>query len=150
IEPIFQRACVTCHGPQKQRGGLRLDNGELAAQGADSGPVIRPGKAAESRLLRVVAGLDPEGRMPPQGGPRLRPAEAGKLRAWIDQGAVWPMQAAASRAVTSTHWAFQPVRRPDLPRVQQAGWVRNPIDAFILARLEREGLTPSPEADRVT
>jgi mono/diheme cytochrome c family protein len=150
IEPIFQRACVSCHGAQKQHGGLRLDSGEAARKGSNSGPVLVPGKAASSRLLHVVAGLDPDTPMPPRGKAPLSAAEVGKLRAWIDQGAVWPERPTAGKPITSGHWAFQPIRRPEPPRVRQAGWVRNPIDAFILARLEKEGIAPSPQADRVT
>jgi hypothetical protein len=150
IEPIFQRACVACHGSEKQRGGLRLDHGTFALQGSDSGPVILPGKATESRLLRVVAGLDPEVRMPPKERPPLSAADIGKLRAWIDQGALWPKQGLAQRIAGSAHWAFQPIRRSELPRGKRTAGVRNPIDAFIRARLEQEGISPSPEADRAT
>jgi mono/diheme cytochrome c family protein len=150
IEPIFKRACVTCHGAEKQRGDLRLDDGEHARQGSNAGPVLVAGKAVESRLLHVVAGLDPEVKMPPKEKPPLTPAEIGKLRAWIDQGAVWPKSSATIAAARSDHWAFQLVKKPAIPAVKQTAWVRNPIDAFVLARLEKENIAPSPEAERVT
>jgi hypothetical protein len=154
IEPIFQRACVSCHGPHKQRGGLRLDDGPLALKGGNSGAVIVPGKGAGSRLVRLVSGLDPELRMPPEGKPPIASDEVAKIRAWIDQGALWPARLAATTQAASKHWAFQPVRRPPLPafapgRLQESGR-RNPIDAFIRARLDKEGMSPSAEADRTT
>src|SRR6185369_16901123 len=86
--------------------------------------------------------------MPPSGDP-LTPKEVGLLRAWIDQGAEWPDDA-PNGTTASQHWSFQPVKRVPLPPVKNRAWVKNPIDAFILARLERAGIKPSPEADRVT
>lgn len=151
IEPILQRACISCHGPDKQRSGLRLDNGPAAMKGSNSGPVIQPGKGDQSRLLHVVAALDPEVLMPPKEKPALTKVEIAKIRAWIDQGASWPKtEGTASKTPTSNHWAFQPIRRPALPKVKQKGWVRNPIDSFILERLEKEKIKPTPEADRST
>jgi mono/diheme cytochrome c family protein len=141
VQPILARNCVVCHGPGKQRGGLRLDDGTAALKGGNSGLVLVPGKAAESRLLRLVAGLDPDLKMPPRGKEPLSASEVALLRTWIDQGADWPKTA---------HWAFQPVRRPVPPKVAGAAWVRNDIDRFILSRLEAEKVAPSPEADRVT
>jgi hypothetical protein len=151
IQPLFVRACLKCHAADKQRGGLRLDDAAAALQGSNSGPVLKPGDAAHSRLLHVVAGLDPDVKMPPT-GPPLTADEIGRLRAWIDQGAPWPKDAATAttQGPQSSHWAFQPPRRPPLPRVANQAWVRNPIDAFVLARLEAERLTPAPEADRTT
>jgi mono/diheme cytochrome c family protein len=149
VRPIFARSCVTCHGPDKQRGGLRFDHGPAALKGGNSGPVIVKGDSAGSVLVQLVAGLDPDRPMPPKGD-RLTAAEIGRLRAWIDQGADWPVDASQAAAGKSSHWSFQPIRRPPVPAVKGAGWVRNPIDVFVLARLEKEGLQPSPEADRVT
>jgi hypothetical protein len=149
IQPIFAARCLSCHVAGKEKGGLRLDDGAEAMLGGNSGTVIVPGKSADSRLIHVVAGTDPDTRMPPKGP--LSAAEVGKLRAWIDQGARWPRQATATTMTKrSDHWAFQPIRRPELPRVRQADWPRNGIDYFILARLEKEGIAPSPQADRVT
>ncbi|MCI0641000.1 MAG: PSD1 and planctomycete cytochrome C domain-containing protein [Gemmataceae bacterium] len=150
IEPIFARSCVPCHGPEKQRSGLRLDAGAFALQGGNSGKVIVPGQADKSRLLHLVAGLDPELRMPPLENPALSPLEVSKLRKWIDQGAQWPKSVAANDSSKSKHWSFQPIRRLQLPKVKNPGWVRNPIDAFVLAKLEKENIKPSPEAERTT
>jgi hypothetical protein len=150
IEPILVRSCQSCHGPKKQRGGLRLDNAEEALLGGNSGPVLAPGAALKSKLLRVVAGLDPDLKMPPEGNKPLTAQEVGLLRAWIDQGARWPRQDQVVARRTSDHWAFQPIRRPIPPALHSPEWVRNPLDAFVLARLEKEGYQPSPPADRAT
>jgi hypothetical protein len=151
IQPIFARSCLSCHDVRKQRGGLRLDQADAARRGGDSGPVIKPGDAAQSRLVRVVSGLDPELKMPPQGKAPLDARQIELIRAWIDQGAKWPEAAATkTQAVRSNHWAFQPVRRSSPPSVRMQTWLRNDIDRFILARLEKEGLAPAPEADRAT
>ncbi|HUQ94257.1 MAG TPA: PSD1 and planctomycete cytochrome C domain-containing protein [Bryobacteraceae bacterium] len=154
IEPLLRKRCHACHGSVTQMSGLRLDLKEAALKGGDSGAVILPGKSAESRLIRLVAGLEDKKVMPPA-GPRLTPAEVGLLRAWVDQGAKWPdaPQTAAGAAggkARPSHWAFQPVSRPQPPSVRSAAWARNPIDRFVLARLEREGIEPSAEADRRT
>jgi mono/diheme cytochrome c family protein len=149
IRPLFAERCHTCHGAEKQKGGLRLDRKTDALAGGDSGKVIIPGKSAESLLIKNVTGLDPDNIMPPKGkGEPLTKTEIGLLRAWIDAGAPWPDEALA--AGKSTHWAFQPPIRPDLPQIKNREWLRNPIDRFVLARLERENITPSPEADRAT
>jgi mono/diheme cytochrome c family protein len=150
VRPLFAARCVNCHNADKQKAGLRLDDGPAALAGGDSGAVIVPGKSASSRLVHVVAGTDPDMKMPPK-GPALTTAEVGKLRAWIDAGAKWPATStAAAGRRTSSHWAFQPLARPALPAVKKNAWVRTPIDRFVLARLEKEGIAPSPEADRVT
>jgi hypothetical protein len=151
IQPIFTRACLSCHCGGKQKGGLRLDDRQAAMKGSNSGPIIRPGDAASSRLLVLVAGLDPDLKMPPRGA-ALTSAEIARLRAWIEQGARWPQEAGmtSSGQSQSGHWAFQPMRRPPLPVVAQTAQVRNPIDVFLQARLEAEKIAPSPEADPVT
>src|SRR5688500_1727654 len=91
IQPLLQKNCYSCHGPEHQEGGLRLDHKKRALDGGDSGAEIVPGKSAESRLVRLAAGTDEEfGVMPPEGkGTRLTAAEVGLIRAWIDQGATW-------------------------------------------------------------
>jgi hypothetical protein len=150
VRPILATACLSCHGPDKQRGGLRLDDGTAALRGGNGGAVIKPGDATGSRLLALVAGLDPEGRMPPKEKPSLTEEQVGVLRAWIEQGASWPRAEVAAAVTHSSHWAYQPVRRPAVPAVKDASKVRDPIDAFVLARLEKEGIAPSPAADRNT
>jgi hypothetical protein len=151
IRPILVRACQKCHGAEKQKGGLRLDDGAEALKGANSGPVIKPGDARHSRLLHLVAGLDPDLKMPPR-GPALTVAEVGRLRAWIDQGAKWPAEpvTAAGVGLKSRHWAFLPPKHRPAPEVANRNWVRNDIDAYVLARLEAEKIAPSPQADQVT
>ncbi len=150
VRPILQKKCIACHGPAQQMNGLRLDDGESALRGGYSGAAIVPGKSADSRLVARISS-DKEGvRMPPAGD-RLTAAEIAALRRWIDEGARWPASAkpvAATRK--NSHWSFQPVVRPAPPGVKNREWIRNPIDAFVLARLEKEGLAPSPEAPSAT
>jgi hypothetical protein len=139
IRPILSDNCFTCHGPdEKQRQArLRFDIREGAFAKAG---VIVPGAAARSKLIQRVTATDPALRMPPpESGHTLTDKQIELLRRWIDEGAKW-----------ETHWAYLPPKRPALPTVNHTAWPRNEIDHFILARLEREGLKPSPEADRVT
>lgn len=155
IQPLFRERCSTCHGGEQESSGLRLDRKVDALRGGYSGPVIVPGVSAESKLIRLVAGIDGDLRMPPVGD-RLTPQQIGLLRAWIDQGAVWPEAdggSASDKLETqsrSTHWALQPLARPVPPATQNREWPRNQIDSFVLARLDRAGVSPSPEADRAT
>jgi len=139
IRPILSDHCFACHGPDEnqRKARLRFDNKE----GAFAKPgVIVPGDAAKSRLIQRVAAKDPAMRMPPQDfGHALTDKQIELLRRWIDEGAKW-----------ETHWAYLPPKHPELPKLSNAAWPRNPIDHFILARLEREGLKPSPEADKAT
>ncbi|HMC26907.1 MAG TPA: PSD1 and planctomycete cytochrome C domain-containing protein [Verrucomicrobiae bacterium] len=149
IQPIFAEHCLACHGPKKQEAEFRLDAKDIALKGGELGTAILPGKSAESLLIRLVAEAQP-GKFMPKKGERLTSEQIGLLRAWIDQGAVWPDSASVKTVDPRKHWAFKPPVRPTEPKVKNSGWVRNPIDSFILSRLEREGLQPSPEADRVT
>ncbi|MGE0131538.1 MAG: PSD1 and planctomycete cytochrome C domain-containing protein [Blastocatellales bacterium] len=156
IRPIFAARCVGCHGEKKQSGGLRLDARAFAMRGGQSGPVIVAGKGAESRLYHRVATKHDDERMPPA-GPRLTVAEVALLKSWIDAGAVWPetnTDRAAMRDKRLDHWAWQPIKRPAIPPATKfrnpQSTTRNPIDAFISARLAQAGLAMSPEADRRT
>lgn len=150
VQPIFQSRCLGCHGAEKQRSGLRLDLREAALKGGDSQkPAIVPGKSEDSLLLRMVSGREEGSRMPPKGDP-LSEVQVRLLRDWINQGAKWPDVAGAGKLPGADHWAFRPVARPAVPAVKKPDWVRNSVDAFILARLETAGLAPSPEADRRT
>ena len=146
IQPIFQTSCYGCHGPNKQMAGLRLDSNKSALA-----KVIVPGKAGESELYRRIAGIGDQARMPMK-GEALKPEQIALIKAWIDQGAEWPEESAIRnpQSAIKKHWAFIPPSRPALPEVKNRSWIKTPIDRFILARLEKEGLTPSPEADRVT
>jgi len=150
VRPILETRCYSCHGPKKQKAGLRLDEKASAFRGGSDGiEAIRPGQSAQSELYRRVASLDPEQRMPLDSQP-LGPDQVGILRAWIDQGARWPDDQSGAGGKARSHWAFRPPVRPNVPAVRTQEWARNPIDRFILARLEAEGLAPSPAADRPT
>ncbi len=151
VEPVFRQKCYACHGPAQVMSGLRLDRREAALAGGYSGKVIIPGKSADSKLIQMVSGVKLGAIMPPV-GERLTPEQVNALRTWIDEGAVWPaMPEAKSEARSkSSHWAFKPPRRVEPPAVRGRSFVRNPIDAFILAKLEAEGIQFSPEADRYT
>ena len=149
VRPILARACVGCHGPEKQKGGLRLDRKDAAMAGGDNGRALLAGKAAESDLIARVRGDVAETAMPPKGD-RLSAAEVGTLARWIDQGATWPDPTGPDAAPTSSHWAFRPVVRPSVPTAKNPSWVRNPIDGFVASRLDAMHIAPSPEADRPT
>ena len=142
IRPILSEGCFNCHGPNEgtRQAGLRFDvpEGPTSDRGRYGGPVIIPGDADESLLLHRVTEENERARMP-RGRAALRPEQIDTLRRWIDQGAEY-----------QDHWAFIPPERAPAPSVGDAEWPRNPIDRFILARLEDEGLTPSDEADRAT
>jgi mono/diheme cytochrome c family protein len=143
IYPILQRSCLECHGPEKQKGKLRLDSRAAVMKGGTNGPALIAGKASESELYRRIALAKGADGVMPNRGELLSAEQIAKVRDWINQGATWPDQVVASK-----HWAYvQPVR-PALPAIQDRSWPRTPIDYFIRARLEKEGLTPSPEADR--
>ncbi len=151
VQPIFAKACYACHGPEKQRGGLRLDLRQPALEGSNAGPVLVAKNLQKSRLLHTVAGLDAEMQMPPKGRTALTPSEIGTLRAWIEQGLDWPETAAGSvTKAASTHWAYQPLTPPALSMVKHAAWPISDLDRIILARLEKEKIAPSPAADRAT
>src|SRR3954449_6294937 len=146
IKSIFTSRCKACHGVLKQEAGLRLDTGALARKGGDSGKVIIPGKSAASPLMMRITSDDPAERMP-QEGELLTAQQIAALRQWIDEGANSPADEKAERDPRE-HWSFRPIVRPPVPQVSNAGWVRNPIDAFIAANHERKGLSPQIEATR--
>ena len=148
VQPIFVKSCYGCHGAKKQMGGLRLDSKTPAFAGGQSGRSIQPANAAESILYQRVAGIGDQARMP-MGG-KLDAEQIATIRKWIDQGAAWPDSTGTEVTATKKHWAYIPPQRPVAPAVSNPRWMVNPIDSFILARLDKEGLKPSPEADRVT
>ena len=151
VQPIFERSCIKCHGADKQKGGYRLDVKSDALTGGDEfAPNIRPGKSAESPLILFVAGLDPDMKMPAKGDPLTR-EEIGVLRAWIDQGAIWPDSASVAKKDPLDWWSLKPLVRPAVPEVRsQQSAVSHPVDAFIRAKLFEKGLALSPAADRRT
>jgi mono/diheme cytochrome c family protein len=149
VRPIFRRHCYECHGPDRSRAELRLDRKDRALAGGVSGAVIKPGDSEHSRLVHRIAGLGDEPRMP-RGRDPLDAADIAVIRAWIDQGAVWPDEVAADAPEFARHWAYVPPVRSEPPSGRNSQWARNAIDRFILARLDKEGLQPSPEAPRET
>jgi mono/diheme cytochrome c family protein len=149
IQPLFAAHCADCHAGDSRESGLRLDRRRDALAGGDSGKVILPGKPDESLLVKYVTGADPEKVMPPEGD-RLSADQIFLLKSWIAQGANWPDAAAGPVDAAADHWAYRPVVRCDPPAVADTALVRNSIDAFVQARLEAQGIAPSPEADRYT
>jgi len=145
VYPILLRSCVECHGPSKQKGKLRLDSRDAVLRGGRSGPAVVPGKAEQSEVYRRIALARGDADVMPDRGEPLPAVQVALIRQWIDQGAAWPDNVQAAR-----HWAYAKPIRPVLPALADARWPRQPIDHFILARLEKEGLRPSPEADRAT
>ncbi|EEF58792.1 PSD1 and planctomycete cytochrome C domain-containing protein [Pedosphaera parvula] len=150
IQPLFAKHCYECHGESKQKSGLRFDSKESALRGGESGkPAIVAGKSAESDLIKRVTSKDPDEVMPAK-GEKLTAEQVALLRNWIDQGANWPEELSKKVANKQKHWAFVPPVKHELPKVSDTKWGRGPVDAFILARLEKEKLRPSPEADKAT
>jgi mono/diheme cytochrome c family protein len=149
IRPILAARCYQCHGPDLQQSGLRLDSLAAILKGSANGSVVVPSDSEKSPLLRHILGLE-RPRMP-YGAPPLSSGEIELIRQWIDQGAPGPDSTAPlASAKPVKHWAYVKPVQPDVPKVQDAGWCRNPIDNFVLARLEKEGLRPSPEASKET
>jgi mono/diheme cytochrome c family protein len=152
VRPLLIQHCVKCHGPEKQKGGLRLDTRAGWQTGGEHGPAIKPGKPDESLLMRAVRGADGAEQMPPGG--KLSAVEIAALEQWVKDGAVDPRDSGPARlgGMTSAEarkwWSFQPVVRPALPKTRSP--TANPIDSFIVAKLEAKGLKLSPPADRRT
>ncbi|HEX3657362.1 MAG TPA: PSD1 and planctomycete cytochrome C domain-containing protein [Pirellulales bacterium] len=149
INPLLKRSCLECHSAKRTEGELRLDVREKALAGGASGPVIVSGKPDSSELVRRISRPAGDDEIMPSRGAPLAAAEIELIRTWIRQGAVWP-----DHVQSATHWAYVRPVRPKVPKLsnnsQQRAWVRSPIDALVLARLQRAGLHPSPEADRAT
>jgi len=143
IRPILSDNCFKCHGPDDQHrmANLRLDLREGGAYAArPKGALLVPGDSAKSILYQRVSHADKNRRMPPPNAElKLNDKQIQLIKEWVDEGAKW-----------ETHWAFVAPKRPEVPAVKTAGWVKNPIDNFVLAKLETESLKPSGEADRVT
>ena len=142
VRPILSDNCFACHGPDDKHrmANLRLDTEEGLFAERGSYRIVAAGDPAKSRLLARISAATPATRMPPlQAGTTLTEAQIATVRKWVEQGAKW-----------ERHWAFVPPQRPAMPAVRNEKWARNPIDRLVLARLEREGLKPSPEADRAT
>ncbi len=161
VQSILERNCLKCHGPEKQRGGLRLDVRESVLAGGDSGePAVVPGKVESSALIDRVSSDKDDRRMPPR-GTRLSVDEVSLLRRWVADGASWPTAAKGATAnpgrpemvVTAAdrdHWSFRQLRPISPPGTTGAGALSNPIDAFLNNARQAKNLTPAPEADRLT
>src|SRR5205809_49906 len=159
IRPLLVENCHRCHGADKKpKANLRLDSRAAMLKGGDRGPALVPGEPDKSLLVKAVGYQDPDLRMPPKS--RLADAQIADLTAWIKMGAPWP-EADAGRGATTIvkdfnlqerrkHWAFQPIKRTAPPEVRQRDWPLNPVDRFILAKLEANGLTPVHQADKRT
>ena len=137
IQPILAKRCFACHGPDKAEGGLRLNQKESALSKQESGKqAVVPQKIEQSELIRRVISTDDSERMPPEGQP-LTSAQIDLLKRWIEHGAEW-----------NEHWAFLPPEASAPPTVKNVAWVTNPIDAFVLHKLEQAGLNPADPADK--
>ncbi|WP_186754141.1 PSD1 and planctomycete cytochrome C domain-containing protein [Echinicola salinicaeni] len=136
VRPIINSKCITCHGGVKQSGEFSLLFEEEALAATKSGhPAIIPGDADGSEMIKRILDQDPEQRMPPE-GPALSKEEVDILKRWINQGAEW-----------EDHWSFVAPEKPEVPEVDMEAWEKNPIDHFVLEKMEEKGLSPSPQAD---
>ena len=158
VAPVFAEKCVKCHSATdgKVKGGLALETREGLSKGGDNGPVIVAGNPDKSVLMQRILSKDPDEKMPPKGDD-LSPQQVQDVMAWIRAGAVDPRTAptkAPSLSETASkakaHWAFQPISKPVVPTVNDRAWVRTPIDAYVLALLERNGMKPNGMADKPT
>jgi Protein of unknown function (DUF1553)/Protein of unknown function (DUF1549)/Planctomycete cytochrome C len=149
VQRIFVASCQGCHNDKTRASGLTLTSRESVLTGGNRGPAVKPGAPSESLLIQAVEQTG-DLKMPPGG--KLGSDRIAIIRQWIEGGAVWPTDGASATAKRkgANWWAFQPVRRTDPPSVSDAAWARTPIDRFILARLEKEHLKPSPEASKET
>jgi Protein of unknown function (DUF1553)/Protein of unknown function (DUF1549)/Planctomycete cytochrome C len=156
VRPILVDQCIKCHGPKKQSSGLRLDSREAALKGGDNGPALVPAKPDDSLMVRAIAQTHEELKMPPNG--KLSEASLAIIRQWVAQGAPWSANTGKGNGSTGTdnrepaaaHWSFRPLTSPSVPTVKNRSWQETAVDAFILARLEAAGITPSAQADRRT
>ncbi|HVT13856.1 MAG TPA: PSD1 and planctomycete cytochrome C domain-containing protein [Fimbriimonadaceae bacterium] len=143
VFPVLKSKCGDCHGADGASGGLRLDTLDGIRKGGNSGKLYEPFKSGESLIVKRLLGQDGKPRMP-MGFAPLPDETIAKIRAWIDAGAV------IVEPGTTKHWSYVPPVRPALPAVGNPAWSKNPIDRFVYARLEKEGLKPSPEASKET
>lgn len=162
IRPILVSNCAKCHNPKAMVAELDLTTAEGFARGGESGQITNKEKPEESLLLKVV-GYDDKVKMPPTG--RLKEDEIAALSEWVKMGALWPKAQATVAAETKSperkstrelteeekkFWAYQPLAQTAVPQVKNSAWIKSPIDAFILAKLEEKGLKPAPPADKLT
>ncbi|MDB6006250.1 MAG: Protein of unknown function (DUF1553)/Protein of unknown function (DUF1549)/Planctomycete [Prosthecobacter sp.] len=156
IRPLLIANCIDCHGPDKQKGGLRLDSRAGWQTGGDSGPALVPGKIAESKLWQAVSYTDRDLKMPPKR--KLKESEIADIKQWIESGAPDPRDEVVSAGggkskparADGSFWSFQPPKAAPLPVVKNTAWPANDIDRFILAKLEENKLAPAPDAGAAT
>ena len=161
VRPVLVEHCYKCHSTQSKplKGGLRLDSLDAMRKGGDMGPAVVPGDLDASLLVQAVRYKDEALRMPPKG--KLPEATIASIEHWVKGGAVVPHAAEVSIAssvakkpagidfeAAGKHWAYHPIRKPAIPEVRHREWPSSPVDAFVLAKLEASGLTPSPPTDR--
>jgi Protein of unknown function (DUF1553)/Protein of unknown function (DUF1549)/Planctomycete cytochrome C len=147
VEPLLKTTCQPCHNQKNRTSGLALDSRDAVLAGGNRGPAVKPGSPDESLLVRAIEQTG-DLKMPP--GARLKDEQIATLREWIAKDASWSPAAVTGKKPGWDHWAFQVPQKPALPEVRQSAWVRNPIDRFVLARLEQQKIAPAPEADRNT
>ena len=156
VRPLLEAHCINCHGPTKQKAGLRLDSREALMRGGDSGPAVEPGRPEGSRLIDAV-NHSADLQMPPKG--KLKGVEVEVLAKWVRDGAVWPEAMAEARPTMAAgpgvvtpearaFWAFRPVEMPAIPGVKDQSWPKGAIDRFVLEPLEAKGLHPVAPANR--
>ena len=155
IRPLLIDRCYQCHSKEadKVRGGLLLDSREALIHGGNTGSAVVPGKPNESLLIKAVRYADEDLQMPPK-GEKLSDQQIADLTEWVRRGAPDPRTLVAKGSspayggVGKNHWAFQPVKKPTLPTVQNLSWIKNPVDHFVLAKLEANGMTPNSPAEK--
>jgi mono/diheme cytochrome c family protein len=155
VRPVLVDNCFECHSGKKHRGGLSLESLSAILEGGDQGPAIVPGHPEKSLLVKAINHDGKTKMPPPPKNKKLNRDEIDALTQWVRMGAPWPGSDKTPRkgefvisAKDRAHWAYQPVKRPHVPNVKDKAWVKNPIDAFILAKLEANGLAPAPPASK--
>src|SRR5688572_3359096 len=147
VRPVLRTNCLPCHTQQNRTSGLSMDSRADLLTGGNRGSGVKPGVPAQSLLLAAVEQRG-DLKMPPAG--RLKDEQIAVLREWVERGLPWTAEATTAKKRGWDHWAFQPPKRHDPHAVRDRAWTRNPIDHFVMARLERENLKPSPETARAT
>ena len=150
IAPIFRDRCLSCHA-ESASGGLQLTSADAWMHGGESGSVFSASDPDQSLIWQLITRTDDDRKMPPEGS-RLNSEQLRKIERWLSEGAVWPKGVIlkSPREAAREHWAFQPVVRPKIPAVSDNAWAKNPVDSFVVSRLNSVNVVPSPEADRIT
>jgi hypothetical protein len=156
VRPLFAENCYPCHGEEKQKNHLRLDSPAAIRTGGDGGAIITPEHPENSRIILAVGYRDEDLKMPPK--KQLSAGQVADLTEWVKLGAPMPAEESAGTIASKkefqitdrdrAHWAFQPLKKPATPSVKQTRWAANPLDYFILARLEADGFAPNPPATK--